>query len=84
MNTKQKYEELQEDKQKTVFTLEVVHDEVVESVKNEFTERSNTGQAKYGFTLDNNNHDDFLQHLKEELMDATLYIAKLQTQLKNK
>ena len=65
-------------KQETVFTLEVVHDEIVEEVKNEFTERSARGQEKYGFTLDNNNHDDFLQHLKEELMDATLYIAKLQ------
>ena len=63
---------------KTIFTLEVVHDEIVEEVKNEFTKRSNLGQEKYGFTLDQNNTDDFLQHLKEELMDATLYIAKLQ------
>ena len=76
MNSKQKYEENREPK--TVFTLEVIHDEIVEEVKKEFTERSATGQAKYGFTLDNNNKDDFLQHLKEELMDATLYIAKLQ------
>jgi len=63
------------------YSLEVSKDKIVEQVKNEFTERSNRGQLKYGTTLYNNNKDDFLQHLKEELMDAVLYIKKLQTQL---
>ena len=67
----------------TVFTLETKKDEIVESVKKEFDTRSSTGQQKYGYTLTENNHDDFLQHLKEELMDAVLYISKLQTN-KNK
>jgi len=74
MNSKQKYEEMKENK----FTLEVKEDSIVEEVKKEFTERSERGQNKYGTTLNDNNKDDFLQHLKEELMDATLYIAKLQ------
>ena len=74
MNSKQKYEEMKENK----FTLEVKEDSIVEEVKKEFTERSERGQSKYGTTLNDNNKDDFLQHLKEELMDATLYIAKLQ------
>lgn len=69
-------------KKETVFTLEVVHDKIVEDVIQEFRDRSFKGQEKYGFTLENNNHDNFLQHLKEELMDAVLYIKKLQTQNK--
>lgn len=63
------------------YSLEIREDSIVESVKKEWSNRSKDGQFKYGTTLEENNHDDFLQHLKEELMDATLYIAKLQTQL---
>ena len=65
----------------TVFTLETKKDEIVEQVKKEFDERSAIGQQKYGTTLTENNNDDYLQHLKEELMDAVLYIQKLQTKL---
>lgn len=53
-------------------------DNIVESVINQFKERSKVGIEKYGTTLQENNSDDFLQHLKEELMDAVLYIEKLQ------
>ena len=53
-------------------------DSIVESVVNQFKERSKRGIEKYGTTLQENNTDDFLQHLKEELMDAILYIQKLQ------
>jgi hypothetical protein len=45
--------------------------------------RSKVGIKKYGTTLAQNNEDDFLEHLKQELMDAVLYIEKLQT-IKNK
>ena len=55
-------------------------DSIVESVVNQFKERSKRGIEKYGTTLQENNTDDFLQHFKEELMDAILYIEKLQTQ----
>jgi hypothetical protein len=44
-----------------------------------YSERSETGYRKYGTTLSENNHDNFLKHLQEELMDATLYIEKLQS-----
>lgn len=53
-------------------------DPIVESVIEEFRERSSNGIKKYGTTLEENNTDDFLQHLKEELMDAVCYIQKLQ------
>ena len=61
---------------------ETKKDSIVQSVINQFNERSKRGIEKYGTTLQENNNDDFLQHLKEELMDAILYIEKLQT-LKN-
>lgn len=57
-------------------------DSIVESVISQFSERSKVGIEKYGTTLEENNNDDFLQHLKEELMDATLYVEKLQSQNK--
>ena len=53
-------------------------DKIVEDLKKEFDQRSAVGITKYGTTLEENNTDDFLQHLKEELMDALLYIQKLQ------
>ena len=54
-------------------------DAIVENVIKQFRQRSEVGIKKYGTTLEENNTDDFLQHLKEELQDAILYIEKLQT-----
>lgn len=54
-------------------------DKIVDSVIVQFAKRSQIGIKKYGTTLEENNTDDFLQHLKEELMDAVLYIEKLQS-----
>ena len=54
-------------------------DKIVEDLKREFDARSCIGITKYNTTLQDNNRDDFLQHLKEELMDACLYIQKLQS-----
>ena len=57
-------------------------DPIVESVINIMRSRSRDGILKYGTTL----HDSpdgfykFLNHLQEELMDATLYIEKLKQQ----
>ena len=56
-------------------------DKIVKKVIKQFKNRSELGIKKYGTTLENNNKDDFLQHLKEELMDAVLYIEKLQSKL---
>jgi len=52
-------------------------DKIVQHVVDKYTERSNVGYNKYGTTLEDNNKDNYLVHLQEELMDATLYIQKL-------
>lgn len=52
-------------------------DKIVEQVIDKFNQRSEVGIKEYGTTLDQNNTDDFLNHLQEELMDAILYIQKL-------
>lgn len=51
-------------------------DEIVENVINKYKSRSEVGIKKYGTTLQENNKDSFLNHLQQELMDATLYIEK--------
>jgi hypothetical protein len=52
-------------------------DAIVAKVIEAYKTRSEVGIAKYGTTLEDNNTDNFLKHLQEELMDATLYIEKL-------
>lgn len=52
-------------------------DAIVEKVREKFYQRSQVGIAKYKSTLSDNNHDNYLKHLQEELMDATLYLEKL-------
>lgn len=54
-------------------------DSYIQSVKEKFEQRSQTGIRKYNTTLerDDLNFLDWLNHLQEELMDATLYIEKL-------
>lgn len=61
-------------------------DSIVESVINQFSERSRVGIDKYGVTLDRTDLStlEWLKHLQEELMDATLYIEKLKQELTNK
>lgn len=54
-------------------------DPIVEQVKEKYSERSSVGIEKYGITLQENDKDDFLKHLQEELMDATLYLEKLKS-----
>lgn len=58
-------------------------DSIVESVVKQFKDRSNVGIAKYGVTLDRDDLStlEWLIHLQEELMDATLYIEKLKSKL---
>lgn len=62
---------------KVVKPREVIEDTIVSSVMFQLAQRSMVGQKKYGTTLDENNQDDFLEHLKQELLDAVLYIEKL-------
>ena len=62
---------------------EETKDNVVNSVLEAYKKRSNEGIRKYGTTLerDDLNVLDWLQHLQEELMDATLYIETLKSKL---
>jgi hypothetical protein len=54
-------------------------DSIVQSVLKQFQERSELGQKKYGTTLDRNDlsFSQWIQHMKEELMDAILYLEKI-------
>jgi hypothetical protein len=52
-------------------------DQIVLEVIEKYAQRSEIGIAKYGTTLETNNKDNYLKHLQEELMDATLYLQKL-------
>lgn len=54
-------------------------DQIVLEVIEKYAKRSEVGIAKYGTTLETNNKDNYLKHLQEELMDATLYLQKLMT-----
>lgn len=51
-------------------------DKIVEQVLQKYQTRSEVGISKYGTTLEENNRDNYLLHLQQELMDATLYIEK--------
>ena len=63
----------------TNHTNETKDDKVVEDVKRIYDKRSKEGIDKYGTTLYDSPDGfyKFLNHLQEELMDATLYIEKL-------
>ena len=54
-----------------------MRDRIVDNVIDKYYERSQVGITKYGTTLHNNNKDNYLLHLQQELMDATLYLEKL-------
>jgi len=59
-------------------------DSYVQIVKAKFEARSQRGIEKYNTTLEREdlNLQEWLNHLQEELMDATLYIEKLKSELK--
>jgi hypothetical protein len=61
-------------------------DKIVEDVMAKYRQRSEVGIAKYGTTLEENKASliEWLTHLQEELMDATLYIEKLKSELNEK
>lgn len=60
-------------------------DSIVNSVLMQFKKRSSVGIEKYGTTLDRQDLStlEWLKHLQEELMDATLYIEKLKQEYEN-
>lgn len=53
-------------------------DSIVRDTIGELLTRAEKGKAKYGTTLDRTDLTDidYLQHLKEELMDGVLYLNK--------
>ena len=59
-------------------------DPIVIKVLAKYSERSQLGIENYGRTFDRDDLSltDWLNHLQEELMDATLYIEKLKADLK--
>jgi len=56
-----------------------MEDKIVQTVIEAYKERSKAGIEKYGNTMEREDLTtlDWLQHLQEELMDATLYIESL-------
>lgn len=60
-------------------------DPVVQQVVNKFVSRSDVGFAKYGKTMIDDKSDikAWLNHVQEELMDATLYIQRLKIEIED-
>ena len=55
-------------------------DKIVTQIVEKFKQRSEIGIKKYNTTLEENNTDDFYEHLSEELMDGLLYLQKIKEQ----
>ena len=89
-NTKQIFAEELRTFGRMLSEIEVVPEEkpihadlVLTKVMTKYYDRSEMGIKKYGTTLENNSLPlmDWLNHLQEELMDATLYIEKLKQEI---
>lgn len=65
------------------YTDDEVKDSIVESVINQFKQRSEVGIKKYNTTLDRNDLKplEWLQHFQEELCDAILYLERLKKEI---
>jgi hypothetical protein len=63
-----------------------VEDNNVNEICLEYMKRADHGFKKYGVTTERTDLDlmQWIQHLKEELMDATVYIHRIQKELKEK
>jgi len=60
-------------------------DNNVNEICSEFVNRSLHGYNKYGVTTERTdlNFDQWVQHLKEELMDAVVYVHRIQKERQN-
>ena len=60
--------------------MEYINDPIVEAVISQFRKRSQEGIIKYGTTMARTDIDflGWLQHMKEELMDAVVYLERIQ------
>ena len=61
-------------------------DRNVEKVITQLRDREEQGMKKYGVNTDRTDLStlEWLQHLQEELMDASVYIEKLKNEMKEK
>ena len=77
--TERDYKEWVEQRWTKTTTANIKTDSVVENVIELFKDRSAVGIDKYNTTLEDSTEGfgAFLNHLQQELMDATLYIEKL-------
>jgi hypothetical protein len=55
-------------------------DSIVKSVIDQFTTRAEFGETKYGVNMDRDDlsFQEWIIHMKQELMDAILYLEKLE------
>jgi hypothetical protein len=62
-----------------------IKDSIVESVINQFKQRSEIGIKKYNTTLDRNDLStlEWIEHAKQEAMDFILYLEKLKSDITN-
>lgn len=62
-----------------------IKDSIVESVINQFKQRSEAGIKKYNTTLDRDDLSvlEWLEHAKQEAMDFILYLEKLKSEVNN-
>lgn len=56
---------------------------ILDEVIKDFKEREQRGLMKYGVTMDRKDllSHEWIQHFMEELMDAILYLKKIQTEI---
>jgi len=61
-------------------------DSVVSSILNQFTTRALMGHKKYGVNLDRKDLSilEWIEHAKQEHMDAILYLEKIKQELSGK
>jgi hypothetical protein len=59
---------------------------ILDELIKEYESREGRGFLKYGTTMDREDLslNDWIQHLLEELMDASLYLKRIQSKLKEK
>jgi hypothetical protein len=61
---------------KSSIVYQLPKDGITRAVISDLSDRAERGLNKYSTTLEQNNTDDFLNHLYEELLDAAQYIKK--------
>ena len=68
----------------TITTVREESDRNVEEVVKQLRDRAEKGLDKYGVTTERKDLStvEWLQHLQEELMDASVYIEKLKSEIK--